>query len=384
LSGKGYRPDGSSASYLHPGGVGHGTAAAFDKPFGRDFVGLQNSKNNQAPSPVIWYGDYVLVGAGCEPGPGKAGFRQAARAGDGTMKTVTLKDYKERMLRVLVHIQQRLDDPLTLAKLARLACFSPYHFHRIFKGMLGESVQEHIRRLRLERAAIQLKLSEASVINVAFDAGYETHEAFTRSFKAMFGLAPSRFRSDQRPLRWSRAPSGVHYHRGKKLQHFKTIQPGGVKMNVTIKTMPATRVAFMRHVGPYAEVGVTWDKLLPLMGKEGLLGGDTMFIGLCHDDPEVTPPDKIRYDACVTVDESFVPQGDIGRQVIPGGEYAVTTHFGPYNKLGETYAKLFGQWLPRSGREMGSTPCFEVYLNDPQSTAPADLLTDIYVPLKTR
>jgi AraC family transcriptional regulator len=155
-------------------------------------------------------------------------------------------------------------------------------------------------------------------------------------------------------------------------------------MNVRIEHRDPVRVAFMRHVGPYSEVGKTWDKLLPLLGKEGLLGGDTFFIGICHDDPDVTPQDKTRYDACVTVDETFVPEGEIGVQTIAGGDYAVTTHFGPYNKLGQTYAKLLGQWLPRSGRELASTPCFEVYLNAPQSTEPEDLLTDIYAPLQVR
>jgi len=87
-------------------------------------------------------------------------------------------------------------------------------------------------------------------------------------------------------------------------------------------------------------------------------------------------------DACATVDDNFAPQGEIGVQSISGGEYAVATHFGPYDTLGETYARLMGQWLPRSGREMRSTPCFEVYLNDPNSTAPEDLLTDIHVPLE--
>ena len=75
------------------------------------------------------------------------------------MRAVTLQDYKRRMLRVLVHIQEHLDDALALEHLASVACFSPYHFHRIFKGMVGETLQEHIRRLRLERAASQLKLS---------------------------------------------------------------------------------------------------------------------------------------------------------------------------------------------------------------------------------
>ena len=70
--------------------------------------------------------------------------------------------------------------------------------------------------------------------------------------------------------------------------------------------------------------------------------------------------------------------------MIPGGDYAVVTHFGPYHKLGETYARLFGEWLPRSGRELGPSPSFEVYLNDPESTEPDDLLTDICVPLQSR
>ena len=93
-------------------------------------------------------------------------------------------------------------------------------------------------------------------------------------------------------------------------------------MRVKIEHRKAMRVAFMRHVGPYGEVGATWDKLLPRLGKEGLLGGDALIIGICHDDPDVTPSVRIRYDACVSVDESFVPAGEIGVQVIPGGEYA--------------------------------------------------------------
>ena len=153
-------------------------------------------------------------------------------------------------------------------------------------------------------------------------------------------------------------------------------------MNVQIKIVPPMRVAFCRHVGPYDEVGSTWDKLLAILGTDGRLGGGATMLGVCYDDPEITPPSKVRYDACVTIDADFVPTGDVGVQEIAGGDYAMTTHFGPYNKLGQTYTKLAGQWLPRSGRELRNAPCFEVYLNDPQSTAPEDLLTDIYAPLQ--
>lgn len=300
----------------------------------------------------------------------------------GRMKAVTLQDYKRRILRVLVHIQEHLDDPLSLEELAARACFSPYHFHRLFKGMVGESVKEHVRRLRLERAASRLKLSAASITHIALDAGYESPEAFTRSFRNVFGFSPSRFRSANQNPMLARVPSGLHYTGGKALSNFKATQPGGKNMEVIIKHLEPIRVAFMRHVGPYSQVGATWDRFLPHLGKEGLLGGDSLFIGICHDDPEVTQQDRIRYDACVSVDASFVPAGDIGAQVIPGGVYAATTHFGPYPKLGETYTKLLGQWLPRSGRALRSAPCFEVYLNDPQSTDPADLLTDVYAPLE--
>jgi AraC family transcriptional regulator len=155
-------------------------------------------------------------------------------------------------------------------------------------------------------------------------------------------------------------------------------------MNVTIKRIEPMRVAFMRHVGPYHEVGKTWEKLMMFLGKEGLVGGDSQFIGICHDDPAVTPPDKVRYDACVTVGPDFQPQNDIGVQIVPGGDYAVMTHFGPYDKLGESYTWLLGQWLPRSNRALRSSPCFDVYFNTPENTEPEDLVTDLYAPLEPR
>ena len=295
------------------------------------------------------------------------------------MRTVTLSDYKRRLLRVLVHIQQHLDERLGLGELAGVACLSPYHFHRVFKGMVGESVKEYVRRLRLERAANQLKLCSASVIDIALGAGYNSHEAFTRSFKAAFGSAPTQFRSTRRAA-LARVPSGVHYHEPITMR-FRTLRRGG-NMKVEVKQLKPMRVAFMRHVGPYGEVGQTWEQFLTLMGKDGYLGGNPTMLGICHDDPEVTPPAKLRYDACLGVDDNFEPGGDIGVQTVAGGEYAIATHTGPYNQLGNTYSEFLGQWLPRSGRELRNAPCFEVYVNDPQGTPADELMTDIYVPLQ--
>src|SRR5687768_6412389 len=102
------------------------------------------------------------------------------------MRRDTEQSYQERLLKVLVHIQDHLDEPLRLDALASIACFSPYHFHRIFTGMVGEPVHEHVRRLRLERAAMRLRGTDISVTELAFEAGYETLESFIRAFRSLF------------------------------------------------------------------------------------------------------------------------------------------------------------------------------------------------------
>lgn len=300
------------------------------------------------------------------------------------MKAETMQVYRERILRVLIHIQGHLDDSLSLDDLGRIACFSPFHFHRVFTGLVGESVKGHIRRLRLERAVHSLKGTGQSVLDIALDAGYETHESFTRAFRGMFGLSPSEARRNHRSVLPVRAASGVYFQPGGEAPDFNPITTGGVPMDVKIEKVDPIRVAFVRHVGPYEECGSAWQTLCSWAGRKGLFGPNSRMLGISHDDPDVTPPEKIRYDACVTVDESVQPEGDVGVQEIPGGEYAVATHKGPYVNLKETYSKICGEWAPRSGREMKVGPCFEAYLNDPERTPPEELLTDVHVPLEPR
>lgn len=153
-------------------------------------------------------------------------------------------------------------------------------------------------------------------------------------------------------------------------------------MEIKIETMEPIRAAFVRHTGPYAECGSTWERLCTVLGAKGRLGPGSRMFGLCYDDPEVTPPDKIRYDASVVVDDTFAAEGDVGVQTVPGGRFAVTTHLGPYEKLNETYARIMGEWLPRSGETLRAAPSIEFYRNDPGSTKPEDLVTDIYTPLE--
>jgi AraC family transcriptional regulator len=281
----------------------------------------------------------------------------------------TQQTYRQRVLQVQLFIQEHLDQELPLEKLARVAHFSPYHFHRIFKALVGEPVSEYVRRLRLESAAVALKTTQRSVLEIALDAGYGAHEAFTRAFHQLFGVSPSEFRAGHHP----------RFH-PQETPMTTTATPADVR----IETIPPRRVAFVRHLGPFETVGPAFQRLFSWAGPRGLFRPDTLILGICPDDPDVTPPDKLRFDCCLTVDESVQPQGEIGVQNVAGGEYAVATHRGPYSQLAEAYRWLYGVWLPASGRQPGDTPPFEVYRNSPGDTPPEALLTDIYLPLEPR
>lgn len=298
------------------------------------------------------------------------------------MKASTLNDYKQRILRVLVHIQAHLDEALYLEELASLACFSPYHFHRVFRGMVGETLMDHVRRLRLERAAQRLKAGDAPVTRIAFEAGYETHEAFTRAFRTMFGASPSQYRESRHVAEYAESPCGLHFREGLSIHNFTPHELKGSTMEVRIAEIEPIRVAFVRHVGPYAACKQAWEVLCGWAGPRGLLQPETVYLGLSHDDPDVTPADKLRYDACIVVDREVRAEGEVGVQEIAGGDYAITSHRGPYEKLVHTYARLCGEWLPRSGREVRAAPSFEIYRNDPSTTRPEELLTDVHVPLQ--
>lgn len=290
--------------------------------------------------------------------------------------------YYERIHTVLLYIQSNIDEELSLELLAKKTHFSPIHFHRIFKGMMGETVIEHIRRIRLERAATRLVCSQSSVTDAAFDAGYETVESFSRAFKKMFKCPPSKYRDKHWEELLQKLPGAVHYMPEDARKGLDITPIGGIEMDVRIENVSSIKVLFVRHTGPYEQCEKAWNTLCAWACPKGLCQSGSMFIGVCHDDPQVTPPDKIRYDACITVDDSIEGEGEIGTQTLKGGDYAIVTHKGPYSELEKTYAQLMGQWLPQSGRDFKNAPSYEVYLNDPKETPPDELLTEIYLPLK--
>ena len=300
------------------------------------------------------------------------------------MKTLNTS-YQDRLEKVLRHIENNLDEPLSLDALSSIACFSAYHFHRIFTAMMGESVAAYVRRLLLQRAAARLSYTRVPVTTVALDAGYDSLDAFTRAFRALFGMSPSAYRKNGGSVALAAARgegAPLFYHQIKE----------GSSMDVTIKPFPPRLAAATRHVGPYTECAPAWDRLCGAMGPLNLMGQGTLACSICHDDPDITPVEKCRMEVCVSLPEGTTEQTpavqtllqnkDIYLLVLGGdGEYASALVKGPYSLLHSVYRSLYGEWLPASGREPAPIPGLEIYHNCPGSTAPEELLTEILIPL---
>ncbi|WP_114009206.1 AraC family transcriptional regulator [Cohaesibacter intestini] len=301
------------------------------------------------------------------------------------MKTSSVNDYEARLLRVLEHIDSNLTDPSSLADLARIAHFSPFHFHRIFKGMTGETVGGYIRRRRLEVAAEQLICGDHPVTLLAFDAGFENSESFSRAFKTHFGMTPSQYRCTGKSPITSRALKaarlGMLHTQARALVHYMKTEGRRTMFDVEIKKLPAIHAASLRHIGPYNKCGTAFETLCKTATQEGLFRQDTMAMSICYDDPHSVDSEKLRCDVCITVPEGTKVTDPIKLQTIPAGDYAVAVHKGSYDTLQAAYDWLFGQWLPQSGREATDENSIEVYLTDPAETKPEDNRTEIRIPL---
>jgi AraC family transcriptional regulator len=298
-------------------------------------------------------------------------------------RAATRSFYEQAVQGAIEHIASHLDDALDLQTLASGAALSPFHFHRVFRGMVGEAPIELIRRLRLERAAWRLATTGQPVTAIAFDAGYETHEAFTRAFRAAYCTSPSGFRQRRHPRIELAASCGVHYRDVDCRPVFVPRDSGGQHMQVEIVERPALRVGAVRHIGPYNQIVEAFERMHGLAARAGLHQGRApVMLAIYHDDPDTTPPQELRSDAAlVFAADAAIPEG-FTEQHIAGGRYARTLHVGPYEQLGDAWARFMGEWLPSSGARIRDGASYEIYRNTPQTTPKERLETELYIPLE--
>lgn len=305
------------------------------------------------------------------------------------VKRSTQSFYELAVEKAVEHVLAGLDGALDLEGLARLAGLSPFHFHRIFRGMVGETPLELHRRLRLERAAWALLHSEQPVTRIAFEAGYETHESFTRAFRKHYDCSPSEFRLGRDAAARTCSPayrvelaarSGIHFERP-SLEVLRLRFEGGPVMNVEIKQRPELRVVTVSHVGPYNRIATAFARLGAVAGPAGLFGPDAAMIAIYLDDPETTPTSELRSEAALSVAPDAPLPAELGERRLAAGRYACAVHVGPYEQLGDTWARLMGEWLPRSGERIADGVSYEVYRNTPETAPPERLETELYLPL---
>ncbi|MFC3551698.1 GyrI-like domain-containing protein [Lysobacter cavernae] len=285
-------------------------------------------------------------------------------------RSSTLASYSARIEKVVAFISTRLDQPLTLAQLAEAGHFSPYHFHRVYSGLMGETVANTVRRLRLHRAASELLGSDRGIAAIARHAGYGSVSAFSRAFANTYRCAPAAFRK-RRVVLPAEGPGRATPSSQEPSMY-----------SAQINTFVPTRVVALPHQGDYMQIGETFGRLMAWAGERDLLQPGTRSFGIYYDVPAATPKDELRSDACLAL-PADTPLADGMRWLeIAGGRHAVVVHTGPYTELDRAYDWLFCQWLPNSFEEAGNAPVFEEYLNDPGSLPPAEWRTAICLPLK--
>jgi AraC family transcriptional regulator len=313
-------------------------------------------------------------------------------------------EYIARINRVIDHLDAHLDEPLSLDRLAEVAHFSPYHFHRIFHAMVGETLNRFIQRLRVERAAMQLAGNQGkSIGEIAMDCGYASAQTLARAFRERFGMSASEWREafaagdskignairkmrntdrnigDARNMGDEDIASDNHSQRS-------TIMTRSIIPAVTVKDFPDTTVAYIRHIGPYQAdpelFGRLFGQLFQWAGPRGLIGEDAQVICIYHDDPNITEPAKLRTDVCLSVSSDTEVTGQVGKLTIPSGRYAFARVEVTSDQFGEAWNAVCGDWLPDSGYEPADGLSFEIYHNDHREHPEGKHIVDIVIPVK--
>jgi len=284
----------------------------------------------------------------------------------GPAKPATRIDYGRRIARAIALIAADPARAPSLEAMAAAAAFSPFHFHRIYRELTGETPAETLARERLSRAASLLVKGGLPVAAVAKRCGYGSAAAFTRAFRAAYGTPPAAYRD----------AGGI----GAPLPPPTKEDPG--MFEVTIRDEPALRLAVLPHRGAYTAIGTVYDRLMAWAGARGLMGPEARFIALYHDDPQSVLAKDLRSEAGMVVAPGVEGSDGVAILDLPASRLAVLVFKGPYAELEGAYAWLYRDWLPNSGEEPADQPAREEYLNDPRSLPPSEWLTAVMLPLR--
>jgi AraC family transcriptional regulator len=329
-----------------------------------------------------------------------------------------MQEYASRIHRVQDYIERNLESTLTIKELAHIACFSAFHFHRIFRAMTGETLGQFICRLRIEKAATKLVANpKLSITTIALECGFSSSATFARAFREAFTMSASAWReggylqfSTERKAQsnpgktvskqWQDSDSAIPYLNSMSTgegaspnQQLFTVWRNrmsahkALHADVTVGDLPEMTVAYVRHVGPYkGDLKLfegLWGPLMRWAGPRGFVAQpDVKMLSVYHDDPEVTDESKLRVSVCITVPPNTQVDGEVGLMTIPAGACAMARFELDADQYGQAWDYVFGHWLPQSGYQPDDRLCFEWYLNDPHQHPQHKHIVKICVPVK--
>ena len=285
----------------------------------------------------------------------------------------------EEVTPLLIEVQERLEGDVSLSALARRYGYSPFHFHRFFSRTVGETPKRHVDRLRLERAAYKLAITEETVLGVGLSVGFQNHETFSRAFKRAFGCAPREYRRlcTEAQLKWAKTKRGF---RGKAC----------LLSEVRFVTLPPMRLLAVRCHGTYADLPVPftkgdglWNGLVDFAAKKNV-EHELVALLICYDDPTMTPMGMQRCDACIAIKGDVPGDRRIRRLDFEGGAYGGIEHAGPLETIEQAYW-MCADGIRRSKRyRFEEGPPVQIYRRIQVGGDASANLTEVYFPVRTK
>ena len=295
-----------------------------------------------------------------------------------------------RINRVVDYIDAHLDEEHSLENLSQVAHFSPFHFHRIFRVLTGETINNYVKRIRLQRAGSMLINDyQRPVSEVSALCGFNSTAVFCRAFKAHFGRSTGEFRSNhleqvskngQSKSKNDQSGPGSSAYFSDEFMNLN--RNTNMEKNIAVKEMPAMDLIYCRHVGQFDQIGGSYEKLFKWAGPRGLLKfPQTKTLTVYHDDPNVVDIEKLRQSACITVDEDARPEGEFGKMHLPGSLCAVGSFKVKPHQFGEAWDAVC-RWLADSGYQPSDGYPYEYYPEEHEPGLEPVFTVDICVPVK--
>jgi AraC family transcriptional regulator len=228
-------------------------------------------------------------------------------------------EYARRINRVIDYLRGNLDRPVKLGELAAVACLSEFHFHRIFRAVSGETLNNFTNRLRLEKAARLLRYTDRKLTDIALNCGFSSSATFSRGFRAGYETSPSEFRKsgEIKKSKICKELSAVHeYLLPMSAEEKRAAFP------VRLIDVPERQVAYIRVSNAFEmdRVLAALETLIEWARRLGIFSQGPLF-GMSVDDPHVTPKHLYRYEVCLASSLSFECADGISRLKMPAMRY---------------------------------------------------------------